>query len=71
MIKEEEIIITLTKKLELKHQSWDQIYMIILMHILLWKEILVLQNKMVQKETKVFHLKTMHHLSSAFQKSMV
>ena len=35
MIKEVEIIITLTKKLELKHQRLDQIYMIILMHILL------------------------------------
>ena len=27
-------------------------------------------NQMVQKETKMLHLKTMHHLSTAFQKLM-
>ena len=34
-------MITQTKKLELKHQCWDQIYVILVMRILLWKEILV------------------------------
>ena len=52
MIKQEDIIATLTKKLELKHLCWDQIYVIILMHILLWKEILLSLIQMVQKEKK-------------------
>ena len=30
-----EKITTLTKKLELKHQCWDQIYMVLVMRILL------------------------------------
>ena len=34
-------MITQTKKLELKHQCWDQIYVILVMRILLWKERLV------------------------------
>ena len=44
-----------TKKLELKLklQCYNQICMILVMHILLWKELLLLQNQMMQKETSV------------------
>ena len=71
MINQEEKITTSTKKLELKHQCYEQIYVILVMHALLYYfEILLLQNQLMQKETKVLHLKPMHHLSTAFQKSV-
>ena len=38
-------ITTLTKKSDLKHQCLDQIYVILAMRILLWKEILLLVKK--------------------------
>ena len=75
-------IITLTKKSELKHLCWDQIYLISETHIVL-KGIIAItnpnnakkqkkqkQNKQNKKKTKALHLKIMHHLSVAFQKSM-
>ena len=62
MIKQGEVPMS-TKKLELKHQCWDQIYVIILMHIMLWKEILLSLIQMMQQEIKALHWKIMHHLS--------
>ena len=44
--------------------------MILVVRILLWKEILLLQNQIMQKETKALHLKTTRHLLTAFQKLM-
>ena len=39
--------------------------------ILLQKELLLLLIEMMQKETKVLHLKTKHHLSTTFQRQML
>ena len=47
-IKQEEATIS-AKKLELKNQFHEQIYAILLTHILLRKELLLLQNQMKQK----------------------
>ena len=65
MINQEEITM-LTKKLELKHQCLDQIYVIILMPVLLQKELLLLLIQIMQKELKRWLLKIMHHLLIAF-----
>ena len=45
-------ITVITKKLELRHHCFDQIYATILMHILLQKEILLLPIQIMQKEMK-------------------
>ena len=44
----------------------DRIYVILVIHILLWNEILMLQNQIMQKETNALDLKIRHHLSTAF-----
>ena len=62
MIKQGEVPMS-TKELELKHQCWDQIYVIILMHIMLWKEILLSLIQMMLQEIKALHWKIMHQLS--------
>ena len=64
-------IIAHTKKSELKHQCYDQIYAILMMPILFWKEILLFKVIMILiKEIKILHLKAIHHLLIAFQKLM-
>ena len=57
----------LTKKLELKLQCREQIYVILGMHILLQEELLLLKYQTMQEKTKALHLKIMHHLSTGFQ----
>ena len=67
-------IITLTKKLELKHQCWDKIYVILVMRILLWKELLLLKKMLTEIMMSVTNnsfLKTMPCLSTAFQRQIV
>ena len=63
---------TLIKKLELKHQCLDQIYVILVMRILLRKEILLLKvmMMMLMNTIKILYLKIMHHLLIASQKFM-
>ena len=43
-------ITILTKKLELKHQGLDQIYVTLVVHILLLKEVLLLLIQIMQKK---------------------
>ena len=70
MINQKKITI-LTKKLELKHQCLDQIYVILVMHTLLCKEVLLLKVIiMLISVIKIFYLKIMHHLLIASQKLM-
>ena len=60
-----EKITTLTKKLELKHQCFDQIYVILAMHTLLLKEILLLKVIiMLINIIKILYLKIMHHYAN-------
>ena len=64
-------IISQTKKSELKHQCYDQIYATLMMSILFCKEILLFKVIMILiKEIKILHLKTIHHVLIAFQKLM-
>ena len=54
----------------LKDQCQDQIYVILVMHILLLNERLLLQEQVIEAEkTDLWHLKIMHHLLVAFPKS--
>ena len=57
------------KEIRIKTSMLDQIYSILVMRILLWKEILLLKVIiMLINEIKILHLKTMHHLLTAFKK---
>ena len=59
------------KETRIKTSMLDQIYAILMMPILVWKEILLLKViVMLIKEIKVLHFKIMHHSLIAFQKLM-
>ena len=45
--------------------------LILVMHLLLQKELFLSLIQLMQKQINRWHLKTMHHLSTAFQKLMV
>ena len=68
MINHKKITI-LTKKLKLKHQRLDQIYVILVMHLLLLKEILLLKVViMLINVIKILCLKIMYHILITSQK---
>ena len=61
----------LANKLDLKHQCYNRIYVITMIHKLLWKELLMLQIQIMMCMIKNWLLKIMHNLSAKFQKLII
>ena len=61
----------LANKLDLKHQCYNRIYVITIIHKLLLKELLMLQIQILMCMKKNWLLKIMHNLSAKFQKLII
>ena len=59
------------KRIRFKTSMLNQIYVILVMRILFWMELLLLQIQIIMRMTKNYLLKIMHPLFLAFQKLII